>query len=235
VVGRREYNNVRRNRLNQIKAVTKLINITNKVQFPHDNMLARYVMGLAIIHNQLVLIRKSNLLLMKKDEMSFLTEESFISFSMMSALLREAIRYLQHTFNEPEVSNFIESLPDKLQVKYEYLCGMFDEDINIYKRITKMRNATFHFAKPNDKDNKDLENVLRDQKDSSILYSDEMEYFNFAIGISNHILLRSMISQEEIEKENYEVLNKAMNRIRETSSQLIIFSNETVKYYLKNF
>ena len=213
-----------------------MIDVSIKDKFPHDNLVSRWIMGLALIHNQLVLIRKSNLLLMEKSEINFITEESFLSFSLMSSTLREALRYLDHTKNEPEIINYMHLIPSNIKENYDYLLSMFndEEELDIFKRMTRLRNITFHFSKPNDKKKNELQEALRNS-DSTLLYTEDMEYFNFAIGISNHIFLYSLFDPSEIKDKEFNTMRSAVTTIKDTTSVLIEFSNKLVKYYLKEF
>jgi hypothetical protein len=192
-------------------------------------------MGLAIIHNQLVMIDKANGLLMKKNQGDFIIQEMFISFGLISSILREAITYLHHTNDEPEILNFLSEIPKKTRDKYEYLSGLFkeDNDKQIYDRMSKLRNTTFHFSKPNDRKNKELTNAIEAKKNEVIYYDGDSDYFNFAISISNYIFMNSLFSREEIENEEYENSEKAVRRIQDSFKVFIEFSNEVVRYYIK--
>jgi hypothetical protein len=203
--------------------------------FPIDNITAKWIVGLGIIHNDLLYIKKRLNLNSRKRDVSLQIAELPSLIRLVSASLREAIFYLEESEKEEKIKEYITALPENIIKIHKDLKPLFrnGEDSGILQRLTNIRNVTFHYSKPyKDEISKAIEAI---HKRSLILYDYDREHFLFAEAISNTIMVQALLNDEEIEKQQASNADEIVKRIHKAFFLYIDFANQVVRFYLKDF
>jgi len=202
--------------------------------FPVDNTIARWIVGLGMIHNDLTSTRKRLTHLVSNDDLTDQLRDLPSLVRLIASSLREAIFYLEESENSGEIKQYINSMPEDILVKYSELRKMFrqGQETDLLQRFTNIRNITFHYTKPQ-KD--ELSRALEALKERSVLYDEESDVFLFAETVRDTILVRALFSSEEIESRNTSFANELISKLHKTFYLYIEFSNLVVRSYLKDF
>lgn len=201
--------------------------------FPIEDIVARWIMGLAVIHNDFIFLKRQ--LFMKSRDISELVSEAPSNFKFLVSSLREAIFYLQESEKHPAIKNYIGSLPTHLLELYGRLTPLFTSGnkADLLQRLTNIRNITYHFSKPH---RNEIVEALKGIQDEIIFYENSDERFLYAEYIRNSIIIHSLFSLEEIKSEDQQYLiMEVMDNIKEAFDIFIEFAKETNRNYLKKF
>lgn len=116
--------------------------------FPSDNDVAKWVVGLAVIHNDFLFLKKK--LFKSSDVLSDLISEAPSILKILTASLREAIFYLEESEKLAEIRTYINSLPEQLIQMYMALKLLFGNGAkaDLLQKLTNARNITYHYSKP---------------------------------------------------------------------------------------
>lgn len=200
--------------------------------FPYDNAIAKWVVGLALIHNDFIFLKKK--LFKASEELSDLVSEAPSSLKILTASLREAVFYLEESEKLEEIKIYIDSLPDHLIKLYNILNPLFrnGEKADLLQRLSNTRNITYHYTKPQ---RNELSEALKKLSDETIFYEEIDKRFLFADHVRNTILIRSLFSSDEIKLEQELPIEELIMSIKESFDTFIEFSNKVIKYYLKDY
>lgn len=200
--------------------------------FPHDSDVAKWIVGLAIIHNDFVFLKRK--LFKTSDDISDWIFETTSVLKILTASLRESIFYLEESEKLEEVRIYINSLPQYTIQKYEILKQLFrsGEKAELLQRLSNTRNITYHYTKPQ---RKELSEALEASGNEILIYEESNKKFFFAEHIKNTILLRALFSSNELKLEKELPIEELIISIRESIELLIDFSSEVSKNYLKTF
>lgn len=201
--------------------------------FPTEDIIARWIIGLAVIHNDFIYLKKK--FLMQSEDISVFVTEVTSNFKFLAASLREAIFYLEESERTPDIKNYIDSLPSHIIELYSKLTPLFRTGIksDLLQRLTNIRNITYHFSKPH---RSEIIEALKGMQDQVIFYEDTNERFLYAEHIRNSIILHSLFEQDEINSEEYQsLISELIRDIKEGLNIFIEFSREINKNYLKGF
>ena len=114
--------------------------------FPHDDAVSQFLIGLCMAVNDVTLI-------MRRMEHIYDTPEgqsgeSTYYFYLTCAYYREATRFLENRFEDPEVASFLEDLPpegraqlEKVKASFTPWDGSFVKDV-----LLPVRNVVFHYT-----------------------------------------------------------------------------------------
>ncbi|WP_339272613.1 hypothetical protein NYE54_14335 [Paenibacillus sp. FSL K6-1330] len=201
--------------------------------FPTEDIIARWIIGLAIIHNDFIYLKKK--FFMQSDDISVLVTEAPSNFKYLAASLREAIFYIEESERTPDIKNYIESLPSHITELYSKLTPLFRTGIkaDLLQRLTNIRNVTFHFSKPH---RSEIIEALKGIQDQVMFFEDSNERFLYAEHIRNSIMLHSLFELDEINSGEYQFLISELIRdIKDGFNIFVEFSREVNKNYLKSF
>ncbi|WP_231124942.1 MULTISPECIES: hypothetical protein [Paenibacillus] len=200
--------------------------------FPSDNAVAKWVVGLAIIHNDFIFLKKK--LFKSSDELSDLISEAPSILKILTASLREAIFYLEESEKLEEVRIYIDSLPEHIIQIYKTLKLLFrnGEKADLLQKLSNTRNITYHYSKPQ---RNELSEALEEVSNEIVFYEEKDQRFLFAEHVRNTILLRSLFSSNELKLEQELPVAELIISIKESIGTLIDFSSKVSKYYLKDF
>ncbi|NJJ41110.1 hypothetical protein [Paenibacillus apii] len=201
--------------------------------FPTEDLVGRWIIGLAVIHNDFLFLRKQ--LFMRTKDISEFVVEAPTSFKFLVASLREAIFYLEESQKHYEIKNYIELLPSSLLELHSRLTPLFrtGHKADLLQRLTNIRNITYHFSKPH---RNEIVKALKEIQDQKIFYEDTENRFLYAEHIRNSIILNSLFDPEEIKLQDQQLLiTGVLREIKEAFEVFIKFSREVNKLYLKDF
>ncbi|NEN82799.1 hypothetical protein [Paenibacillus elgii] len=201
--------------------------------FPSDNIIAKWIIGLGIVHNDLYFIKKRLIANYRKRDVSIQLAELPSLVRLLSASLREAIFYLEESEKEEKIKNYIANLPQDILDIYQELKPLFrnGNEAGILQRLTNIRNVTFHYSKPH----RDEISRAIEGNSGFFMYEYEREQFLFAEAISNTIMIQALFKEDEMEAQQKSNVDAIIRRIHEAFYQYINFANQVVRHYLKNY
>ncbi len=206
--------------------------IRMKDVFPRDNDVAKWVVGLAVIYNDLIFLKKK--LFQTSDVISDLISEAPSILKILISSLREAIFYLEESEKSVQIRSYINSLPEHLIQMHMSLKLLFrnGEKADLLQKFSNTRNITYHYSKPQ---KNELSEALEALSNEIIFYDERDQKFLFAEHVRNTILLISLFSSNEIKLEQELPISEIIISIKETIETFIDFSNKVSKHYLKDF
>ncbi|MBD8840069.1 hypothetical protein MHB85_07780 [Paenibacillus sp. FSL K6-4396] len=200
--------------------------------FPSDNDVAKWVVGLAVIHNDFLFLKKK--LFKSSDVLSDLISEAPSILKILTASLREAIFYLEESEKLAEIRTYINSLPEQLIQMYMALKLLFRNGAkaDLLQKLTNARNITYHYSKPQ---RNELSEALKALSNEIIFYEENDQRFLFAEHVRNTILLNSLFSSNEIRLGQELPISELIISIKESIETFIDFSNKVSRHYLEDF
>ncbi|SMG19694.1 hypothetical protein [Paenibacillus aquistagni] len=200
--------------------------------FKSEDMLSKWILGLAIVHNDLLTIKKKLQTTSRRRNIDVQFQEYPSVIRLLASSLREAIFFLEESNKSTDIITYINSLPYEVKLKYEILKSLFRDgkDSDLLQRLTNIRNITFHYSKPK---RDELMVAIESQKDSSFLFQDDRDMFVFADAVSNALMIQALFSSEEINLENKGNTKDIIFKINESFDTCIEFSKEIVQIYIK--
>ncbi|GAS80359.1 hypothetical protein [Paenibacillus amylolyticus] len=200
--------------------------------FPSDNDVAKWVVGLAVIHNDFLFLKKK--LFKSSDVLSDLISEAPSILKILTASLREAIFYLEESEKLAEIRTYINSLPEQLIQMYMSLKLLFRNGAkaDLLQKLTNARNITYHYSKPQ---RNELSEALEALSNEIIFYEENDQRFLFAEHVRNTILLNSLFSSNEIRLGQELPISELIISIKESIETFIDFSNKVSRHYLEDF
>ncbi|MCM3172894.1 hypothetical protein [Paenibacillus sp. MER 99-2] len=200
--------------------------------FPSDNDVAKWVVGLAVIHNDFLFLKKK--LFKSSDVLSDLISEAPSILKILTASLREAIFYLEESEKLAEIRTYINSLPEQLIQMYLALKLLFRNGAkaDLLQKLTNARNITYHYSKPQ---RNELSEALEALSNEIIFYEENDQRFLFAEHVRNTILLNSLFSSNEIRLGQELPISELIISIKESIETFIDSSNKVSRYYLEDF
>ncbi|OBR68943.1 hypothetical protein A7K91_15055 [Paenibacillus oryzae] len=197
-----------------------------KDAFPTENLIGRWVIGLAVIHNDFIFL-KDQLYLLSED-ISTVISKVPASFKLIAASLREAIFYLEESEKQIDIKEYISELPPHILKLYSFLTPLYrtGDQSDLLQRLTNLRNITYHFSKPH---RNEFIKALEENQNQIIYNEDMNQHFLYAELIRNSILIHSLLKTEEDE------ISELIRSIKSAIDNFIKFSREVNKYYLKDF
>ncbi|WP_139996314.1 hypothetical protein [Paenibacillus paridis] len=201
--------------------------------FPINSNIARWIVGLGIVHNDLVYISQNSRAISNKDMSIQITQLSSM-LRIHCSSLREAIFYLEESEKLQEVTDHIKSLPQELQELYSKLTPLFRTGVeaDLLQKMTNIRNVTYHFSKPN---KNEFTKALQELCDRVVYYDKVEERFLFAEIISDTIMIQSLFKPDEIAaNQGKEAVSAIISRILNAFHTFITFAKEVVNYYFKH-
>lgn len=200
--------------------------------FPSDNDVAKWVVGLAVIHNDFLFLKKK--LFKSSDVLSDLISEAPSILKILTASLREAIFYLEESEKLAEIRTYINSLPEQLIQMYMALKLLFRNGAkaDLLQKLTNARNITYHYSKPQ---RNELSEALEALSNEIIFYEENDQRFLFAELVRNTILLNSLFSSNEIRLGQELPISELIISIKESIETFIDFSNKVSRHYLEEF
>ncbi|WP_091017155.1 MULTISPECIES: hypothetical protein [Paenibacillus] len=200
--------------------------------FPSDNDVAKWVVGLAVIHNDFLFLKKK--LFKSSDVLSDLISEAPSILKILTASLREAIFYLEESEKLAEIRTYINSLPEQLIQMYMALKLLFGNGAkaDLLQKLTNARNITYHYSKPQ---RNELSEALKALSNEIIFYEENDQRFLFAEHVRSTILLNSLFSSNEIRLGQELPISELIISIKESIETFIDFSNKVSRHYLEDF
>lgn len=202
--------------------------------FDSENILSKWILGLAIVHNDMLTIKRKVQSTSRERYFDVQLQDYPTVIRQLASSLREAILFLEESNRSAPgvIPNYISNLPCEVKLKYEVLRPLFreGEDSELLQRLTNIRNITFHYSKPK---RDELAVAIESLKDSSFLFQDDKDVFVFAEAVSNALMVQALFSMEEINLENKENTKNVVFKINNAFNVCIDFSREVVKTYIK--
>ncbi|SYX83063.1 hypothetical protein [Paenibacillus alvei] len=200
--------------------------------FKSEEILSKWILGLAIVHNDLLTIKKKLQTTSRRRNIDVQFQEYPSVIRLLASSLREAVFFLEESNKSTDIKNYLNSLPYEVKLKYEILRSLFRDgkDSDLLQRLTNIRNITFHYSKPK---RDELTVAIETQKDSSFLFQDDRGMFVFAEAVSNALMVQALFSIEEINLENKENTRNVVFKINQSLDTCIEFSREVVQTYIK--
>ena len=93
--------------------------------FPSDSPIAKWLIGLSIITNDLVISSRRLIKAAKREDINFLTSISY-DMGVACAHYREAAKYLNNMARQEEVAIYINGLPNDVKKLYESIKNSYD-------------------------------------------------------------------------------------------------------------
>ncbi|WGU96458.1 hypothetical protein QJQ58_09590 [Paenibacillus dendritiformis] len=206
------------------------VNYIHIGKFDSEDILSKWIIGLAIVHNDLLTIKRKLQSTRRYFDVQLQEYPSVIR--LLASSLREAIFFLEESNKTADITKYLNDLPRQGKLKYEILRSLFRDGKNsdLLQRLTNIRNITFHYSKPK---RDELTVAIESLKDSSFLLQNERDMFVFAEAVSNTLMVQALFTMEEINLEDKENTKNIVYKINEAFDCYIEFSREVVKTYIK--
>lgn len=196
--------------------------------FPHDNILARHVVRIFLIMNQLTYVHEKFLEL-QTDESINIEGKSLFLLRLNCSLLRETIKIFSEAGKSPEFIDLLSKLPpeskellDEFRKYYEPYSGSFTKLI-----LKPIRDNFFHFI-----DDSGIESLLKKNapNKSEIIIGRTFKdlYIKFADDISTDLLIDQM-------KKSGLTLIDAIKNVSRIGVIVLKISEQLMSIYFKPF
>jgi hypothetical protein len=206
--------------------------IVFKKAFNEESSLAKWIIGLAMIHNDLLIVKRRLLSDSNKDIGTLFAELPY-TLRVLASSLREAVFYLEESLKDTDITNHLKQSSDEITKQLEKFKPLFKgtNDNNVLQRLSNIRNVTYHYSKHK---RDEIRSALISLSNSVISFDIDKEMFSFADAVSNTILVRALFSDKEIFDGRPEFVDQIMKSVNNGFNDFIDFSNRIVRDYIKN-
>lgn len=206
--------------------------IVFKKAFPEESSVARWIIGLAMIHNDLLHV-KDRVNSHGAQDVGTIFAELPSTLRVLASSLREAVFFLEESLKDVEITKYLDTLPEESMILLTKIKPLFKGTNvdNVLQRLSNIRNVTYHYSKHK---REEIKFALNSMASSVIEFEEDKNLFSFAEAVSNTIMVRALFSDEEIFDGKPYFVEQIMKSVNNGFNDFINFSNKVVRDYIKS-